>query len=166
MLSLSPLSIYILRAYSLSYILCLYSLSLTHAHTHTRTFFLFRCTESITILYTPEGYIQCFVDSMILYYFLLLIWTKKALYSILQPLPCLLWRMRDSMVSHGLHGTIQQACLSGATMLDISMHIRARKFSSLPDMICLDSQPWISIVQYFIKNEGITNRRTMIKESW
>ena len=32
--------------------------------------------------------------------------------------------------------------------------------------MCSYSQPWISIVQYFIENKGLTHRRTTIKASW
>ena len=46
--------------------------------------------------------------------------------------------------------------------LDISPYIMARGFSLLQD-ICSKSQPWISIVQYSIENNGLTHETTTIK---
>ena len=52
----------------------------------------------------------------------------------------------------------------GAAILDSSMNIMAHRFSLLQD-ICLDSQPSISIVHYFIENVGIAQGKIMIKDS-
>ena len=41
--------------------------------------------------------LQCIMEPMILYYLPLLAWTKKALHFVLQPLPHLMWRMKDKM---------------------------------------------------------------------
>ena len=55
--------------------------------------------------------------------------------------------------------------LGGTGILNLSKHMMARRFSLLQD-VCSTSQPWISIVQYFIENKGLTHGRTMIKASW
>ena len=52
-------------------------------------------------------------------------------------------------------------CLGKATILDLSIHMMAHRVSLLQDT-CLESQSWISIVQYFIDNEGVTHERTMM----
>ena len=45
-------------------------------------------------------------------------------------------------------------CLGRVAILDLSMHMMIDTFSLLEDM-CLESQLWISIVQYiFIENKG------------
>ena len=90
-------------------------------------------------------------------------WTKKVLHSALQALRYLLWKKRDNMgitwVAWNHLATPKH--LGGA---NLSMHMMARRFSLLQDM-CLNSQPWIFIVQYFIENKGLTHGRTMIKAS-
>ena len=48
--------------------------------------------------------------------------------------------------------------LGGTGILNLSKHMMARRFSLLQDM-CSNSQPWIYMLQYFIKNRGLTYRR-------
>ena len=55
-------------------------------------------------------------------------------------------------------------CLGGVGILNLSMHMMARRFSLLQDM-CSYSQLWISIVQYFNENNDL-HGRTTIKASW
>ena len=54
--------------------------------------------------------------------------------------------------------------LRGTGILNLSKLMMAHTFSLLQDM-CSNSQPWISIVQYFIENNNLTHGRTMIKAS-
>ena len=111
--------------------------------------------------------VQCIMEPMILYYLPLLPWTKKALHSILQPLRYLLWKKRDKMgitwVAWNHLATPKR--LGGTGILNLSKHMMARRFSLLQDM-CSESQPWISIAQYFIENKGFTHGRTKIEASW
>ena len=46
--------------------------------------------------------------------------------------------------------------LRGHGILNLSIHMMAHRFSLLQDM-CSDSHSWISIVQYFIENKGLTH---------
>ena len=50
-------------------------------------------------------------------------------------------------------------------ILNLSKHMMDLRFSLLQEM-CSNSQPWTSIVQYFIENKGLTHGRTKIKGSW
>ena len=54
--------------------------------------------------------------------------------------------------------------LGGTGILNLFKHMMARRFSLLQDM-CSNSQPWISIVQYFIENKRLTHGRTTIMVS-
>ena len=52
--------------------------------------------------------------------------------------------------------------LGGASILDLEMHLMARRFALLRD-IWQQNQPWISILQYFIEHEGLAQVKTNIQ---
>ena len=54
--------------------------------------------------------------------------------------------------------------LGGVGILDLPIHMMARRFSLLQDIFS-SLQPWISIIRYFVENKGLTHGRTMIMTS-
>ena len=111
--------------------------------------------------------VQCIMIPMILYFLPLLPWTKKALQAMLQPLRFMLWRKKDrrgvAWVSWEHLATPKR--LGGVTILNLDMHLMARRFSLLRDM-CRQDQPWVCMMQYFIENAGFIHGKTKIKASW
>ena len=70
------------------------------------------------------------------------------------------------MEVHGLRNHIATLeCLGGSLILNLHMHMMAGSFSLLQNMVS-HSQPWMSIVLYFLKRVGVTHGREMIKSSW
>ena len=55
--------------------------------------------------------------------------------------------------------------VGGAAILDLEMHLMARRFALLRD-ICQQDQPWISMMHYFIEHQGLVHGETKIQASW
>ena len=55
--------------------------------------------------------------------------------------------------------------LRAAALLNVDMHLMARRFSLLRDM-CRQDQPWVCIMQYFIEKDGLMHGTTKINASW
>ena len=111
--------------------------------------------------------VQCILIPMLLYFLPLLPWTKKTLQNILQPIRFMLWRKGEmkgvTWISWDHLATPKR--LGGAGILNLEMHLMARRFALLRD-VCQQDQPWISMMQYFIEHEGLVHGKTKIRASW
>ena len=96
--------------------------------------------------------VQCILIAMLLYFLPLFPCTKKALQILVQPCQFMLWRKEETMgvtwISWDHLATLKR--LGGVAILDLEMHLMARGFALLQDM-CQQDQPWIFMMQYFIK---------------
>lgn len=111
---------------------------------------------------------QVIMLAMISYFLPLLPWSRKALTTLTQPIRFMLWKKRSN--KPGLawvswkHITTPKR-LGGAALLDVWVHLIARRWTLLQAM-CVDSQPWIDMIIAFLEDVGIVQGKTRIAAPW
>ncbi|MCO5600621.1 hypothetical protein L7F22_054736 [Adiantum nelumboides] len=111
---------------------------------------------------------QIIMLAMLSYFLPLLPWSKKALTALTQPIRFMLWKKKGNVPGLTWVSWKHITCpkrLGGAALLDVWIHLLARRWSLLQAM-CIDSQPWIDMSIALLENVGIWYGKTRIAVSW
>ncbi|MCO5594133.1 hypothetical protein L7F22_048154 [Adiantum nelumboides] len=110
-----------------------------------------------------------FMLPMLSYYMPLLPWTSKAISQVTQPVRFMLWKknnLKPGIVWVSWPHISTPKRMGGVAILDLWMHMLARRWSLLQDMCLSSMQPWVSIAEYFICQTGLPYGKTKIDAPW